>query len=181
MRTSLVLLFIGVLVAFGAGVLTNPTPANADNDGLATFNPGLGLACPNVNFSIYVLHCDKILFSPEGQRLVIQCPSPVVEPYDSAAGNGPFTVSRFDKNDQLDIKVLDNPQRVADVREKVAQFLNVLGCTAFDQRRQDATILKQDIKIIDVEYVVIPPPFNSGTGIPLPCDTSWQLCDALPE
>ncbi len=154
MRTSLVLLFIGVLVAFGGGVLTNPTPAAAVAPGPSP------LACPAVMNPdpFAVTHCDKILFSPKGHGLVFQCPSFYVEPYD----NPGVDIIRFDSNDTLDIKVLDDPQKVADVRAKVAQFMNQSGC--FAEKDHHATpIDKTQIKILDVEYVVIPPSNSNNT------------------
>ena len=136
MRTRFVFLFIGVLVAFGAGALTFPTPAAAESDSIQF----QGLACPDFQFSgtgtgngPEVVHCDKILFKPKG-KVLIQCPSESVEPYGELAGFGTFSV--FGKEDRLDIKVRDNPQKVADVREKVAQFLIASGCTAWDGAQQ---------------------------------------------
>ncbi len=163
MRTSLVLLIIGGLVAFGAGVLTNPTPAAALEQKI--FKKASRLACPDRPDHSLVLHCDKILFTPKGPRTVLRCPANSVDtgpPPKQAASQGFFPQHdgpvAFRRGDQLDIKVRDNPRQVADVREKVARFLSDIGCRAsVNGRRRGSQIQKQHIKILDVEYVVIPP------------------------
>ena len=179
MRTRFVLLFISVLVILGAGALTFPTPAVADGDHLNQLpNPtGVSIACPDFQNVLWsadsvqsaqvggysgsgVVHCDKILFSPKTR---ITCPSEAVEPYSELAG--PATFENFGRSDQLDIKVLDNPQKVADVRAKVVLFLKELNCI----RANGNQIQKSNIKVLDVEYVVFQPP----TGI-VTCSPGWD-------
>jgi hypothetical protein len=79
-----------------------------------------------------VQHWDKIVFTVTDPRLASQ--------------------ANVTANIELDIKVLDDPQKVADLKQKVLNFLGVPNGN------------KNAIKIIDVEYAIIcamqPPPSN---------------------
>jgi len=79
-----------------------------------------------------VQHWDKILFMVTDPRLASQ--------------------TNVSANTELDIKVLDDPQKVADLKQKVLNFLGAPNAN------------KNAIKILDVEYAIIcatPPPLSN--------------------
>ena len=87
-----------------------------------------------------IQHFDKIVFRPDPGNNFI-CPAGTLDP-DNAQ---PF---RIHDERSFDIKIPDDPTRVANVEEKVAAFLNSLGC----QKGKGGDILWQQIEVIDVEY-----------------------------
>lgn len=79
-----------------------------------------------------VLHFDKIIFTVTGQLVA-------AETADQA------NLDKIPRNTELDIKVIDNPRTVADLKGKVLSFLGAVSNTDFYPA----------IKIINVEYAVI--------------------------
>ena len=130
---------LGLTVVVGLVVATLFAPAtvSAQAHGIPP------LLCGDVTIAPgQLFHFDKIIFRPiQNNRFV--CPANSIEP-DNA------NPRRITDQDILDIKVLDDPSRVADVRRKVAAFLNSLGC----QRAQGGPIFHTSVEIIDVEYAV---------------------------
>ena len=111
-----------------AGVMTGPT-ITAINNAIAS-----GAICPQENIE----HWDKIIFAP----LVVM---------ENFAGNTPniLEASLF----EYDIKVLDNPDEVAFLEEKVANKLNGFGYRILGQ--QSTLIIPQNIFVIEVQYAII--------------------------
>ena len=83
---------------------------------------------------IFASHADKIIFSLGG---FLQA----VVPAEQAALD---TVPRDTK---LDIKVLDNPRTVADLKGKVLSFLGAV----------DSAVARQQVQIVDVVYAMVCP------------------------
>ncbi len=111
-----------------AGVITGPT--------ITTINGAIANAaiCPQENIE----HWDKIVFVP----LVVM---------ENFAQNTPniLEASQF----EYDIKVLDNPDEVAFLEEKVANKLNGLGYRILGQ--SSTLIIPQDVLILEVQYAII--------------------------
>lgn len=83
---------------------------------------------------IAAVHTDKIIFSLSGALVAANAA-------DQAALNA------VPRDTELDIKVLDDPRTVADLRGKVLSFIGAL-----DNPQQ-----RQGVKIIDVEYAMVCP------------------------
>jgi len=83
---------------------------------------------------IYAAHADKIIFKVTGGL-------PALDPADQAALNA------VPRNTELDIKVLDNPKSVADLKGKVLTFLGAV----------DNANTRVFITIDDVEYAMVCP------------------------
>lgn len=102
-----------------------------DSDG----KPG-NIRCKSVaggNF-IKAVHTDKIIF------LLTNTPTAALAADQPALGQIPL-------NDELDIKVLDDPNTVADLKGKVLTFLGAVN----------NALNRQYVKIIDVDYAVVCP------------------------
>jgi hypothetical protein len=84
--------------------------------------------------AVYAAHADKIIFALAGAL-------PAADPDDQAALNA------VPRDTELDIKVLDNPRTVADLKGKVLSFLGAV----------DNAATRQNVKIIDVEYAMVCP------------------------
>ena len=124
------ILGIGIAMMFTVGIGTNLLPlasAGIIPDGTHCF----------ANGGVYD-HWDKIIFSS---------PSAIAKPDGTI----------LPKNVQFDIKVLDDPQDVAYLQEKVSDFLNANSFT----RPNGAPFAPHLIVIIDVEYTAVcVPPFG---------------------
>ena len=84
--------------------------------------------------TINAVHADKIIFRVTGFL-------PAVVPADQDALN------RVPRDTELDIKVLDNPRTVADLRGKVLTFLGAV----------DSPNTRPNVTIIDVDYSMVCP------------------------
>jgi hypothetical protein len=84
--------------------------------------------------AIYAAHADKIIFSLTGAL-------PAADPDDQGALNA------VPRDTELDIKVLDNPRTVADLKGKVLTFLGAV----------DSAATRQSVKIIEVAYAMVCP------------------------
>lgn len=84
--------------------------------------------------AVYAAHADKIIFALSGGL-------PAVDPDDQPALNA------VPRDTELDIKVLDNPRTVADLKGKVLSFLGAV----------DSAATRQSVKIIDVDYAMVCP------------------------
>jgi hypothetical protein len=88
---------------------------------------------------ITAAHADKIIFMLTG-------PLHATNPVDQLA------LDKIPRNTELDIKVIDNPKTVADLKGKVLTFLGAVDNVDF----------RQFIKIISVEYAMVCPNTTSG-------------------
>ncbi|MBL8349449.1 MAG: hypothetical protein JNL87_03980 [Burkholderiaceae bacterium] len=84
--------------------------------------------------AVYAVHADKVIFM---LLTVIQA----ADPADQQALN------LIPRNTELDVKLLDDPTRIADLRGKVVTFLGGVNSPA----SRDA------VRIIDVDYAMICP------------------------
>ncbi len=113
-------------ICFGVGLLGMSVGSVAP----MAFGGGIfGAPCDNFNGSLQ--HWDKIIFT------------------SSATIKRPDT-SLIPKNHIVDIKVLDDPQDVADLEQKVVDFLNEGGFT----RTGGGPFGKAHITVNDVEYSI---------------------------
>lgn len=118
------------------GVLTLPLSSQAavpavDGAGKpAVIKCGVTTAGATIN----AVHADKIIFRVSGFL-------PAVVPGDQEALN------RVPRDTELDIKVLDNPRTVADLRGKVLSFLGAV----------DSANTRPNVTIIDVDYAMVCP------------------------
>ncbi len=79
-------------------------------------------------------HADKIIFKLSGNL-------PAVDPAQQAALNA------IPRNTELDIKVLDNPKAVADLKAKILSFLNAI----------DNPDTRPFVTILSVQYAMVCP------------------------
>ena len=84
--------------------------------------------------NVYAVHADKIIFRLTG-------PLQAVDPADQAA------LDKIPRNSELDIKVLDNPFSVADLRGKVLSFIAAV----------DNANARQFVAIVDIDYAMVCP------------------------
>jgi len=84
--------------------------------------------------NVYAVHADKIIFRLTG-------PLQAVDPADQAA------LDKIPRNSELDIKVLDNPFAVADLRGKVLSFIAAV----------DNANARQVVAIVDIDYAMVCP------------------------
>jgi len=80
----------------------------------------------------------------------------IIEHWDKIVFSSPSAIKKPDqsiipRNELLDIKVLDDPNSVADLRQKVVDFLNSHGFT----RPNGSPFAKHLIVIDEVEYAII--------------------------
>lgn len=129
----------GLVVAFGLALAVlavpghaggAPTPAGEFCDA-GVFGPGR------------IAHWDKIIFRAIPGNFFL-CPPNSIDPDN-------LNDFQINNNSVLDIKVEDDPALVADVKAKVANFLNNLGC----QRQIGGAIEPRQVDIIDVEYAIV--------------------------
>ena len=83
---------------------------------------------------ILAAHADKIIFTISGAL-------PAAQPQDQAALNA------VPRDSELDIKVLDDPRTIADLKGKVLSFM----------RAADTAAARMAIKVIDVDYAMVCP------------------------
>jgi hypothetical protein len=83
---------------------------------------------------IFAAHADKIIFKLTGSLVA-------VDPAKQAA------LDAIPRDSELDIKVLDNPTTVADLKGKVLTFLGAV----------DNAAARQAVVIIDVDYAMVCP------------------------
>ena len=111
-----------------------------------------GTACPNPFSGVpgNILHFDKIVFRAAPDNFFL-CP-----PRTTDTDNQEDLV--ISPNSVLDIKVLDDPTRIADVKRKVADFLGKINCVNGNADMVPvfpAQILPTQIDIIDVDYAIV--------------------------
>ncbi len=99
----------------------------------AFMSPAVKSACPPE----FVQHWDKIIFE------VIE----IFFPFDSPDGK-----TELRENIQFDVKVRDNPDELADLKQKTADKLTELG---YKLEGTEIPISFASIQIIDVEYSII--------------------------
>ena len=144
--TSTILLGVAVTILAVVPVIAEETPTVAEKEETAT-TPTKGdstslipeLSCGEMNQG-FVFHMDKIIFRASDTATII-CPGSTMDP----SSGSPVTINR---NSVLDIKVLDDPLRVADVKQKVADFLNSFSCV----NGAGTAVRSQQIHVIDVDY-----------------------------
>jgi hypothetical protein len=92
---------------------------------------------------VYAVHADKIIFRLGG-------PLVAVNPVDQV------NLDKIPRNTELDIKVLDDPERIADLRGKVLSFVGAV----------DSAVARDQVAIIDVDYAMVCPvkPFALPTA-----------------
>lgn len=90
--------------------------------------------------TVFASHADKIVFMLSGGL-------PAADPADQAALN------QIPRNTELDIKLLDNPNKVADLKGKVLTFIGAV----------DNGDTRAQVKIVEVEYAMVCP--NTTTGL----------------
>ena len=88
---------------------------------------------------VFAAHADKIIFTLSG-ALVAQ------QQADQAALNN------IPRDTELDIKVLDDPRTIADLKGKVLSFI----------RAVDSAVARAAVKIIDVDYAMVCPTAAGG-------------------
>ena len=88
---------------------------------------------------VFAAHADKIIFTLSG-ALVAQ------QQADQAALNA------VPRDTELDIKVLDDPRTIADLKSKVLSFI----------RAADNAAARAAVKIIDVDYAMVCPTAAGG-------------------
>ncbi len=88
---------------------------------------------------VFAAHADKIIFTISGAMVAQQ-------PQDQAALNA------VPRDSELDIKVLDDPRTIADLKGKVLSFM----------RAVDSAVARANLKIIDVDYAMVCPTAAGG-------------------
>ena len=83
---------------------------------------------------VFAAHADKIIFTLSG-------PLAALQQGDQAA------LDNVPRDTELDIKVLDDPRTIADLKGKVLSFI----------RAVDSAVARAAVKIIDVEYAMVCP------------------------
>jgi len=119
-----------------AAALAFPVATRADVPPVENTGRGAVIRC-GVNpagGTVFAVHADKIIFSLTGNLQAIAAA-------DQAALNA------VPRDTELDIKVLDNPKAIADLKGKVLSFIAAV----------DNAAARQQVKIIDVEYAMVCP------------------------
>ena len=88
--------------------------------------------------NVYAIHMDKVIFHLTG---VLTAAVPADQP----------DLNNVPRDSRLDIKVLDNPRTVADLKAKVLTFL----------RAQVTDANRENVTIDDVDYAVVCPPHRT--------------------
>jgi hypothetical protein len=127
MKTSLLL----AVMALVAGFATSPASlAEVQVDFIG--KPAV-VRCPSpAGQEIRGVHMDKIIFRITGN---LAAPDPAVQ----------VQLNLIPKNSRLDIKVLDDPRTIADLKGKVLTFMGA----------PNSTFNRAQIEIDDVEYAVV--------------------------
>ena len=90
---------------------------------------------------VFAAHADKIIFMlTDAQELV------ALQQADQPA------LDNVPRNTELDIKVLDDPRTIADLKGKVLSFI----------RAADGAVARSKVKIIDVDYAMVCPTAAGG-------------------
>ena len=84
--------------------------------------------------TLYAAHADKIIFRLAGQ---LQAANAADQP----------ALDLVPRNTELDIKVLDNPKRIADLKGKVLTFIGAA----------DTTVNRGGVAILQVQYAMVCP------------------------
>ena len=92
-----------------------------------------------------VVHYDKIIYHPTLN--IADCGVPSGNPTEL------LTKDQFGNGPDYDIKVLDDPTKVADVNQKVADFINNLNYCSPGGQAGDLTAM--DIHVTDVDYRIV--------------------------
>ncbi|MBN8508434.1 MAG: hypothetical protein J0L57_07475 [Burkholderiales bacterium] len=122
-----------------ATVLAANSPVHAATQSVDRFGkPGV-IVCGKsaTGATIEAVHVDKIIFMLTNTTVNLQATHPEDQEELNAIPRGV----------ELDIKVLDNPKRIADLRGKVLSFIGAV----------DLPTYRQFVKIIDVDYAVVCP------------------------
>ena len=119
-----------------AAALVFPVASQADVPLVEKLGRGAVIRCGfnAAGTTVLAVHADKIIFSLSDGLIAN-------DPADQAALNA------VPHDTELDIKVLDNPRNIADLRGKVLSFIGAA----------DTAVNRQKVKIIDVEYAMICP------------------------
>lgn len=122
--------------AIVATALLAAAPASAFVPGVDRSGKAGVVACGKASDgrTVEAVHVDKIIFIITG---TLQAADPADQP----------TLLNIPVNTELDIKVLDNPRRVADLRGKVLTFLGAATHAAN----------RGFIRIVDVDYAMVCP------------------------
>lgn len=125
-----------------AAAMAAPVIALADVPVVERIGRGAAIKCgfSATGATVFASHADKIIFALTGGL-------PAVDPADQMALNA------VPRETELDIKVLDNPLRIADLKGKVLSFIGAV----------DSAATRQQLRIIDVEYAMVCP--NTTTGL----------------
>ena len=93
--------------------------------------------------AVNAVHADKIIFRLTGTLQAILAADQV-------------ELNKIPLNTELDIKVLDDPFRIADLRGKVLSFIGAV----------DSALQRDKVAIVDVDYAMVCPvkPFVAPTG-----------------
>ncbi len=83
---------------------------------------------------VFAVHADKIIFKLTGHP-------------QAANANDQAALSALPLNDEMDIKVLDDPTTIADLKGKVLTFLRAVNSAAN----------RQLVRIVDVDYAMVCP------------------------
>jgi len=118
------------------GDITGPTIT-----ALTTAISSAGGVCPAQN----VVHYDKVIYHPTLN--IADCGVPSGNPTEL------LTKDQFGNGPDYDIKVLDDPTKVADLNQKVADFLNNLNYCSPGGQAGDLT--PANIHVTDVDYRIV--------------------------
>ncbi len=134
-------LHISAASAALAGALISPTASQGAVPVVERIGKGAQIKCgfSSTGATVVAAHADKIVFVLTGGL-------PAVDPADQAALNA------IPRNTELDIKVLDNPKAVADLRGKVLSFIGAV----------DNGDTRLQLKILEVKYAMVCPSTTTG-------------------
>lgn len=119
-----------------ATALAASSPLHAATQSVDRWGKPAVIVCGNSSTgqSIEAVHVDKIIFMLLG-------PLQAIKPERQEALNA------IPRQVELDIKVLDNPRRIADLRGKVLSFIGAIDEPAF----------REYVRIVDVDYAIVCP------------------------
>ena len=126
---------IALALAAASAIATIPTLTSAAVPLVDSVGKGALIRCGTTNgVIIRASHADKIVFMIVG---FLQAQLPNDQP----------ALDKLPRNDQLDIKVLDDPKTVADISGKVLTFLGAA----------DTTENRAALRIVEVKYAMVCP------------------------
>ena len=119
----------------------NPATSFADVPPVARVGQPARILCGNTagGQQVFAAHADKIIFTLSGALVALQ------QADQAALNNVP-------RDTELDIKVLDDPRSIADLKGKVLSFI----------RPTDNAAARPAVKIIDVDYAMVCPTAAGG-------------------